>query len=169
MLVAIYLFAIILANLSVAAFGPASTPVNAFLFIGLTLSTRDRLHDQWGKSIKWRMPCLILAGGLISYAITPDAGRIALASFIAFVVSEALDLVVYHINRRKPYLIRSNTSNVFGAAADSILFPMIAFGGFPWLIILGQFLAKIVGGFLWSLVLNPYRRPVRTQEAAAHD
>ena len=51
LLTALYLAAIVLANLSVAHFGPASTPYNAFLFIGLNLATRDRLHDLWGKHV----------------------------------------------------------------------------------------------------------------------
>lgn len=43
--VIMYLVAIVLANLTVAAFGPRMVIVNAFLFIGLDLTARDRLHD----------------------------------------------------------------------------------------------------------------------------
>jgi len=43
----IFLLAIIAANLSVAYFGPVSTPINAFLLIGLDLSLRDHIHDKW--------------------------------------------------------------------------------------------------------------------------
>ena len=39
-------------------------------------------------------------------------------------------------------------------AVDSILFPTIAFGSFLPLIVLGQFAAKVGGGFVWSLLLN---------------
>ena len=42
--IAIYAIAMTLANLSVAAFGPAISPINAFLFIGLDLTLRDWLH-----------------------------------------------------------------------------------------------------------------------------
>ena len=42
--VAIYAAAMIGANLSVAAFGPVVTPINAFLLIGLDLALRDWLH-----------------------------------------------------------------------------------------------------------------------------
>lgn len=149
-----YLAAVILANLSVAHFGPASTPYNAFLLIGLNLAVRDRLHDLWGRHVARNMLLLIAAGGLISYAMNAGAGRIALASLAAFALSEALDATIYHVNKQRPYLIRSNTSNVFGAAVDSVVFPVLAFGGFPWVIILGQFVAKVAGGFIWSLVLH---------------
>ena len=48
--VVLYLFAIVAANLLVARFGPSVTIINAFLFIGLDLTTRDGLHEAWGKS-----------------------------------------------------------------------------------------------------------------------
>ena len=153
----LYLSAIVLANLSSAAYGPQASIYNAFLFIGLTLSTRDRLHDLWGRHLKRNMALLILGGGLLSYLLNADAGRIALASVAAFAASETLDALTYHFLRRKPFLTRSNGSNVVGAAVDSLTFAPLAFGGFPWPIMLGQFVAKVLGGALWSLVLNARR------------
>lgn len=157
-LTALYLSAIVLANLSVAHFGPSSTVFNAFAFIGLTLSARDRLHDAWGHRVGRNMFLLIVVGGLISYAFNAGAGRIALASVAAFALSETLDAVLYHAARRWPYLARSNFSNLFGAGVDSVVFPILAFGGFPLAIIFGQFVAKVLGGFMWSLVLNARRK-----------
>ena len=158
MLITLYLAAIAAANLTIAHFGAAATPYVAFLFIGLNLATRDRLHDLWGRNVARNMLLLIGAGGLISYAMNAGAGRIAVASVAAFALSEALDAAVYHLNRHRPYLVRSNTSNVFGAAVDSVVFPVLAFGGFPWVIILGQFAAKVLGGFVWSVVLSARRK-----------
>lgn len=157
LLIALYLLAIILANLSIAHFGPSASIFNAFLLIGLNLATRDKLHDQWGQNIARNMFLLIAAGGAISYLMNAGAGRIALASVAAFALSEAVDAAVYHARRDRPYLIRSNTSNVFGAAVDSIIFPILAFGGFPILIILGQFVAKVTGGAMWSYILHRTR------------
>lgn len=153
-LITAYLSAIVLANLSIAHFGPSASIFNAFLLIGLNLATRDKLHDLWGKQVARNMFFLIVAGGVISYAMNTGAGRIALASVAAFILSEALDATVYHLRRHRPYLIRSNTSNVFGAAVDSVIFPILAFGGFPIAIILGQFLAKVAGGAMWSFLLS---------------
>ena len=152
---ALYLLAIILANLTVAAFGPAVTILNAFLFIGLDLTARDKLHDAWrGRHLLRNMAALIAAGSILSYALNRDAGPIALASFVAFAVAATVDALAYHALRDRARLLRINGSNVPSAAVDSVIFPALAFG-FPllWPIMLGQFIAKVAGGFVWSLVL----------------
>jgi hypothetical protein len=155
MIVLLYLAAVVAANLSVAAFGPGATILNAFLFIGLDLTARDRLHDAWsGRRLWFRMALLIAAGGAISYALNRDAAQIAVASTVAFVVAGALDAAVYALLGDRSRLLRVNGSNVVGAAADSLIFPTLAFGGFLPLIVLGQFAAKCLGGLFWSLVLT---------------
>lgn len=126
--------------------------------IGLNLAVRDTLHDRWGRNVGRNMLLLIAAGGLLSYALNAGAGRIALASAVAFAASEGLDALAYHAARERPYLLRSNLSNLVGAAADSILFPVLAFGGFPAAIIAAQFAAKVLGGALWALGLSRFRR-----------
>lgn len=153
--VVLYLGAIVLANLIVAAFGPASAIVVAFLFIGLDLTARDHLHDVWrGEGLLWKMGALIAAGSLLSWLLNRNAGPVAVASFVAFASAATVDAIVYHLLRRYPRWLRINGSNVPSAAVDSVVFPVLAFGGFPWAVILGQFLAKTLGGFLWSLVLR---------------
>ena len=70
---------------------------------------------------------------------------------MAFAVSAALDTVVYHLLRERAYLLRVNGSNVVSAAADSLIFPVLAFGlPLLWPIVLGQFVAKVAGGALWA-------------------
>ena len=64
--------------------------------------------------------------------------------------------LVYAGLRKKYFMIRANGSNVAGSAIDSIVFPTLAFGVFMPEIVLGQFVAKFVGGFLWSLVLQKF-------------
>lgn len=153
--VVLYLGAIVLANLIVTAFGPASAIVVAFLFIGLDLTARDHLHDAWrGEGLLWKMGALIAAGSLLSWLLNRNAGPVAVASFVAFASAATVDAIVYHLLRRYPRWLRINGSNVPSAAVDSVVFPVLAFGGFPWAVILGQFLAKTLGGFLWSLVLR---------------
>ncbi len=153
--VALYLTAIVLANLTVAAFGPNMVIVNAFLFIGLDLTARDRLHDAWrGNQLALKMTALIAAGSIISYVINRDAAQIALASFIAFAAAAIVDALVYHLLGKYPRWLRINGSNIPSALVDSLLFPTIAFGAFLWPIVLGQFLAKVLGGFAWSLVFR---------------
>lgn len=153
--VVLYLLAIILANLSVARFGPESAIINAFLFIGLDLTARDRLHDAWrGKQLVLKMGLLIAAGSLLSWLLNRDAGPIALASFVAFVAAATVDSVVYHFLRQYPRFYRVNGSNIPSAAVDSFVFPTLAFGALLWPIILGQFAAKVAGGFVWSLIFQ---------------
>ena len=152
--VGLYLGAIVAANLIVAAFGPSSVIIVAFLFVGLDLTTRDRLHDAWhGRRLAGRMALLIGAGGVISYAVNRDAAQIALASTVAFTVAAILDGIAYALLADRPWFVRSNGSNVVSAAADSILFPTIAFGAFMPAIVAGQFIAKVGGGLVWSVIL----------------
>ena len=160
-LIALYLVAIVAANLLVTLFGPAVAIVNAFLFIGLDLTTRDALHEAWqGRGLLPKMAILIAMGSLISWLLNRNAGPIALASFVAFAVSASLDAIVYGLLGRRDYLVRINGSNIVGAAADSLIFPALAFGGLlPW-IVLGQFVAKVAGGALWSWVLAPAEEEV---------
>jgi len=151
----LYLAAIVAANLVVARFGPSATVVNAFLFIGLDLTSRDKLHDAWrGNGLWWKMAILIATGSILSWFLNRDAGLIALASFLAFCAAGIVDVIVYHILRDKAWMVKVNGSNVFSAAVDSIIFPTVAFGAFLPLIVLGQFAAKVLGGFAWALILR---------------
>lgn len=154
-LITAYLFAIVIANLMVAALGPAVTPITAFLLIGLDLTARDRLHEAWrGQRLWLNMVALIASGSIISYLLNANAGPIALASFVAFAASGAVDALVYHLLGSRAYLVRVNGSNVVSAAVDSLLFPTLAFGMLlPW-VVLGQFVAKVAGGAVWAWILN---------------
>lgn len=154
-LVAVYLAAIVAANLIVTHKGPTWSVYLAFVFIGLDLVCRDRLHDAWHGHVARNMAALIVAGSVISYAVNRGSGRIALASCLAFGAAASVDAVVYHLRRKQSWSDRSNESNLAGAAVDSFVFPAVAFG-WPllWPIIFGQFCAKVAGGYVWSLVLR---------------
>lgn len=156
--VIMYLVAIVLANLSVTYFMgtfPGITIVNAFLFIGLDLTARDQLHEAWrGNHLLPKMAALIAAGSVLSWLLNRNAGPVALASFVAFAAAATVDTIFYQLLGSYPRWLRVNGSNVPSAAVDSIVFPTLAFGSFLWTIVLGQFLAKTVGGFLWSLLFR---------------
>jgi uncharacterized PurR-regulated membrane protein YhhQ (DUF165 family) len=113
----------------------------------------------------WKMGALILTGSLLAYVVTPDAGRIGVASGIAFLASESVDAVVYAVVHRWPWLERSNTSNFFGAAVDSLIFPTLAFGGLLWGVTVGQFTAKVAGALLFTLAIQRARRQPVTEMA----
>lgn len=150
--VLIYVAAIAGANLSIAAFGPWASPINAFVLIGLDLALRDTLHDRWRGRWLWpRMLLLITSAGLLSYAVNPDAGRIALASLASFVLAALADALAYQAAIHRPFVQRANLSNAAGAAVDSALFPALAFGAWMPAVVALQFAAKVAGGALWSM------------------
>ena len=161
-LIAAYLFAIVVANLLVARFGAGVTVINAFVLIALDLTARDSLHEAWHGKHLWRnMVLLIGAGSLLSALLNANAAPIALASFVAFGLAGAADTTVYALLGERSKLVKMNGSNLVSAAVDSFVFPALAFG-FPilWSVIIGQYVAKIVGGAFWAWVLT--RRTVRT-------
>ena len=95
------------------------------------------------------------AGSGLSYLINRDTGPIALASFVAFGCSGAADALTYAVLGERAYLARVNGSNVIGAATDSLVFITLAFGWPPaWGIVALQFVAKVFGGFVWSVLLR---------------
>ncbi len=154
MLIIAYLSAIVIANLIVTKFGALSTIPVAFILIGLDLTSRDKLHQLWhNDKLLIKMLLLIFFGSLISYILNRNALQIAVASFIAFFCAGIVDFISYSILYKKKWLVKSNGSNIFSALTDSIIFPTLAFGTFMPIIILGQFAAKTLGGFVWSIVL----------------
>ena len=146
----IYASAMTLANLSIATFGVWISPINAFIFIGLDLALRDWLHI---KIKMWQMGALIVSTGLITYALNPSAGMIAVASALSFMLAALADWAIF-TKITGTWFKRANVSNVAGAAVDSIAFPTIAFGVLMPEIIAMQFVAKIAGGAIWTYLLN---------------
>jgi hypothetical protein len=160
LLVAAYLAAIVAANLSVAHWGPKAAIYNAFLFIGLDLTSRDRLHDLWHEHLLRNMAGLIAAGTVLSYLAGlwigsgPLAGKVALASCVAFACAATADAVTYHLLRRRPWYERANQSNLAGAAVDSLVFVWLWPFPFSFTLAFTVFAAKVAGGVVWSFLLN---------------
>ena len=146
----VYAIAMTLANLSIATFGVWVSPINAFIFIGLDLALRDWLHVRLKM---WQMGALIASTGVLTYALNPSAEMIAVASSASFMLAALADWAVF-TKITGSWFKRSNTSNVAGAAVDSIAFPTIAFGVLMPEIIAMQFFAKIAGGAIWSYLFK---------------
>ena len=98
---------------------------------------------------------MIVAGGIITWGVNPAAKHIAIASAVAFLVSALADWATYSALRNRPWMVRSNGSNVVGALVDSVIFPTLAFGSFMPAIIAAQFGAKVAGGAVWSFIMRP--------------
>lgn len=154
-LIGIYVAAMVAANLLVWWLGPWFSPINSFLLIGLDLTLRDVMHERL---TRWQLAGVILVGGAITWAVNPAAAHIAIASATAFLCAALADWAAYSWLRARPWLVRSNGSNVVGAAVDSVIFPTLAFGVFLPHIIALQFVAKVGGGAVWSLAMRPWMR-----------
>lgn len=153
--VMLYLIAIVSANLLIAQFGPSIAILNAFLFIAFDLTARDALHEKWNGKNLWRnMVLLIGTGSLLSALLNINATPIAIASFAAFAGAGIVDTLVYRLLGERSRLVRMNGSNLVSAAVDSLIFPILAFGFPPlWGIVVGQFVAKVFGGSIWSVFI----------------
>jgi uncharacterized PurR-regulated membrane protein YhhQ (DUF165 family) len=103
---------------------------------GFCLLARDWVHDTAGRA------AVLAAIGVAGIASAVMAGpRLAIASAIAFVLSELADLLVYQPLRRRGWLRAVVASNAVGAPIDTVLF--LALAGFPiWAAVPGQLLAK---------------------------
>lgn len=147
--IVIYAVAMTCANLSIAAFGPWVSPINAFFLIGLDLALRDWLHVRLRV---WQMGALIAATGLLTYILNPSAQHIAIASAVSFALAALADWLTFK-KLQGSWLRRSMGSNVVGAAVDSLIFPTLAFGALIPHIVALQFVAKVCGGTLWAWAL----------------
>ena len=145
--VAAYASALVAANLSIAHFGVAAAPFNAFFLIGLDLALRDALHSRIAPS---GMLALLACTGALTYALNPAAGAIAAASLAAYLAAAMADWGVFAALHKRPWLQRSNASNVAGAAVDSLVFPTLAFGALMPEVVALQFAAKVAGGAAWA-------------------
>jgi queuosine precursor transporter len=149
----IYATAMTMANLSIAHWGPWVSPINSFFLIGLDLALRDWLHLRLKVH---QMGALIAASGLITYALNPAAGMIAVASAVAFTAAAVVDWTVF-TKASGSWLVRANKSNVAGAAVDSLVFPTLAFGVLMPHIVALQFVAKVSGGAVWAWLISRVR------------
>lgn len=154
-LIAIYIVAMVVANILVFWFGPWWSPINAFFLIGLDLTLRDVMQERlrW-----WELLLVIFAGTLITLTLNPAINAIAWASSAAFLASACVDWLVYSMLKDREWLVKANVSNAAGAVVDSILFPTLAFGVFMPDIIALQFLCKVAGGFMWAGFVSILRR-----------
>ena len=130
--------------------------------IGAALVLRDWLQQLAG--LRWTL-ALVAVGGAASYGIGVAAGwtslqKIAVASLVAFVVSETAEAVVFTPLRNRSLTAGVLASGLVGNAIDSALFLWLAFGSEAFFA--GNFYGKaemiVVGGLL--TVLRRYKLPV---------
>jgi len=107
-------------------------------FAGATFVLRDALQNAAGKAATL---AVIAACALLSFLIADPF--IAIASAVAFGLSELADLAVYTPLRKRGYIRAAVASNVVGAFVDTVVFLSIA--GFPVMAALpGQMVGKLI-------------------------
>lgn len=120
-------------------------------FAGASFVLRDSLQDAFGKRATL---AVIAAGALVSFIVADPF--IALASAVAFGLSELADLAVYTPLRKRGYIRAAITSNVVGSFIDTIAFLTIA--GFPVMIALpGQMVGKLAVTAVAVIAVAIYR------------
>lgn len=130
---------VFVANWAIARFG--AVPVGFGLlapagvyFAGLAFTLRDLTHEVLGRSA---VLVAILLGAVFSVLIAP---QFALASGVAFLLSELADYAVYAPLRERTWLGAVALSNSVGLVLDSVIFLTLAFGSLEFLA--GQIVGK---------------------------
>lgn len=135
------------ANWAVKEYGPVSVgfglvaPAGVY-FAGLAFTLRDIIHRTLGRYV---VVGAILVGSALAYFIEANVSipggvtSLAVASAIAFLVSEMADLTVYEPIRKRGWLPAVIASNIVGIIVDSALFLWLAFGS------LAFFKGQVVG------------------------
>lgn len=114
--------------------GPCLIPVapgvmapSGVLLIGAALALRDALHEAAGR----RVVLWCVAGGA-ALSLATASPALAIASAVAFGVSEISDFAVYNRIRRHSGWCAVMVSGFVGAVVDSLLFSWLAFGAVKW-------------------------------------
>lgn len=138
---ALFLLLIVAANWMTSTFGLVEVGFGLMAtagtwFAGLVLLARDAVQDLSGRAV---VLVLVVVGAAGSAVLAGP--HLALASGIAFAVSELADLLVYTPLRRKGWGRAAFVSGLVGSLVDTVLF--LAIAGFPvWQAVPGQMFAK---------------------------
>lgn len=154
---AAYIGSIVVANWATDMFG--LVPIGFGLMVtagtfaaGAALLTRDWVQQTSGKVAAL---IAILAGAALSWWLSNPA--LAVASGLAFLVSELVDMGVFTPIRKRTLPGAVVASSVVSAPVDTILFLHLAGFGVTWQAVLGQFLVKTGMALLVAAFLH-YRR-----------
>ncbi len=184
-LISVYIGAELVSNVTagrLVQLGSLVFPGAIFLY-SLTFTLRDAIHTAGGwtaaKAVLWggfAANALLAAYGLLVNAL-PKPGffqddayqvvfgstvRVVLASLAAYLISTALDALIFERLRHRGVTVQVIASNAVSTTLDTVVFITLAFAGTgaPLLnLMLGQIILKM----LISLLLIPLVRWVRTQ------
>ena len=159
-----YIATIFAANWAIASIGVVPVglgylaPAGVY-FAGLAFTFRDLVQEYLGRVAT---VIAITVGAALSALVSP---QFAMASGIAFLLSEFADFLVYTPLRKRNWLGAVAASNAVGFVADSVLFLILAFGSLDFLA--GQLIGKAWMTALAVLVLWLIRRRAAEAPGAA--
>jgi queuosine precursor transporter len=126
----------------------------AVYIVGLAFTLRDLLQEWAGRL--WVVVAIVVGAALSWLVASPE---LAVASGVAFLVSESFDFAVYTpLRERGRWLEAVALSNTVGLLVDSALFLWLAFGSLEFLG--GQLLGKATMTLLAVPLLAVLRRSV---------
>lgn len=155
----VYASSIPLANILIENYGPVPVgfsllaPAGVFA-AGLAFTARDLLQRWAGKA--WSLAAIV-AGVLLSLLLADP--RLALASAVAFGLSELMDMAAYTALARRTFTGAVLISNALGLVVDSIVFLSLAFGSLAFLP--GQIVGKAWMTLAALVILIPVRMRTR--------
>lgn len=114
------------------------------LMVGAALVLRDAVHSKMGGGYALAAICF---GVFASFILASP--ELAIASAVAFAVSEFADFAVYAPLRRKSLASAVLLSGAVGSVADSAVFLWMAFGSFDF--IAGQVVGKLMISIIASV------------------
>ena len=123
-------------------FGASLMAPSGVLMIGIALVLRDLVQRRLGVGYS---ASAVVAGAMLSAVVAPPA--LALASGVAFLISEFADLAVYTPLARRRLIAAVVASSLAGLVVDSVVFLWLAFGSL-------EFLAGQVIGKTWMVLLS---------------
>lgn len=134
--------------------GPCMIPVgfgmtapSGVLMVGAALVLRDQVQEHLGT--RWSLGGILL-GAILSYLLADPF--IALASILAFGVSELVDFGAYTYVRKYGRALAVAVSGLVGAVMDSIVFLYIAFGSLTY--VEGQIFGKLMISFIAAAAIK---------------
>lgn len=131
---------------------PGIMAPSGVLAIGLGFTLRDLVQRHLGA--KWTILAIVI-GAALSAWLSP---ALALASGVAFLLSEMLDLAVYTPLQRRNLIGAVIASNLVGLVVDSVVFLTLA--GIPMALLPGQ----VIGKALMTLAALPVVWMLRSRE-----
>lgn len=152
---ALYIATIFAANWAITMWGlmpvfPGLLAPAGVYFAGLAFTFRDLTQEALGRT--WTLGAIVV-GALLSALVSP---QFALASGVAFLVSELADMLVYSPVKKRNWLAAVAASNTVGLVVDSVLFLWLA--GFGLALLPGQLVGKLEMTGLAVAVLWYWRR-----------